>query len=92
MSRILAASAQVASLLIATPRRRRLAFLGVSTPGALTAILAPRFSHDPAWLGLGLVILLIALAARRLSEPCFLAREARASAAGLALKDHSHDS
>lgn len=68
--------------LVATPRRRRVGFLAAASPGVLTLTLGPLASPNPAWPGLGLVFLVLVLAARRLSEPRFVALEAGACEAG----------
>lgn len=90
MSRALEARAWTRRLLVSTRKRRRLAFVGAMSPGVLVIALAPQASQDPAWLGLGLVLLFGALIARRLTGHRVAGLKAQGSP-GADMKDQSDE-
>ena len=59
----------------ASPRRRRLAFLALTAPGAVMAVSGAQILVSPPLLVAGVVWLVAAVAVRRASEPRFLALE-----------------
>jgi hypothetical protein len=65
----------------ASVRRRRLFFIATIAPGVALAELGAGILQDPLVLGLGVALVLAAVALRWRSEPRFLARERRALAA-----------
>jgi hypothetical protein len=72
------------------PRRRRLAFVLVTAPGALLAVLGAELRQDPVLLLAGSAWCLAAMGARRWSEPRFLTAEAgRPLADEPPIPDHS---
>lgn len=77
-------------LLAANARRRRLTLVGLCASGVSVALLGAQVWHDLRWFGLGVVIVVIALMARRRSEPRFLAWEA-AAANALSTEESSHE-
>lgn len=83
--------ARVPHGLTATPKRRRLALVGASAPGVLTAVIGTQVWHEPRLLGLGGALLLIALLARRHSEPRFLAWEASVFATVTPTEEPGHE-
>jgi hypothetical protein len=74
-----------------TARRRRLAFVGACAPGVLMSVLGPELRHDPRWLGLGLALILLAVLARRLSEPRFRVWDAGEALPAVSFEEPCHD-
>jgi hypothetical protein len=79
MSRALEARAWTRRVLASTRKRRRLTFVGAMSPGVILVAAAPQVSQDPAWLGLGLLLLFGALIASHLSAPRMPSADAQGS-------------